>query len=159
MRECENVRIWECKNYYLHGQSLEYEECKKIWNRGFFFEEEIILEIMRSISSNFASKCWQSGKFFECLHINNQYCVSSNSLAAILNLWMKSTLLSAFWASKELAPMEVPLRNNCFESWNCLSAFKRLQYSIIDNEKSKVSFRTGLLSIFSCFICFEFMCG
>lgn len=50
----------------------------------------------------------------DSLQSNNQYSVSSASFAAILSLWIKSALLSAFCASLTFAPILVHDFNNCF---------------------------------------------
>lgn len=82
----------------------------------FFF---VIIELRIILSNAVASEESEVYSISERNHVvynnSSQYSVPSASFWEIHNLWIKSIELSAFFASRTFAPMEVQLLSICLE--------------------------------------------
>lgn len=114
-----------------------------------FLLVEIILFMIFCISVNCSFRLSSSSWSYNSLHNASQYSVSSTSLTAILNLWIKSALLSAFWASLTFAPIEVELLKSWFASGKFLLDWRIWQYLAALTAKANVFKTIGFSSALS----------
>ena len=111
----------------------------------FNFIVEIILESNFFTFNNFTNNSGLKGYFWENWHKSNQYSVSSDSLAAIFNLWIKSALLSLFYASLTFAPIDVHDFRIWFEITNFRCSSSNSENEIISNANSKLNSKISFL--------------
>ena len=143
--ECrmQNDTFFECRI-----QNAEYPLCVSLlcYCELVFLTIATRMHIISLTSFSILSNC-SSVKYSVANSNLNQYSVSFASLSAIFNLELKSALLCAFTPSATLAPMLVPLDNNCFESTYSFLFIVRCLYNFTILTANSKLFSTIILSL------------